>query len=141
MRKVLPYFCLNMIFKQFQHFKLKIVFCSLSKNLFTKKVIFLKFDTENGFSDSFPFRKCTFLYTSQLQLKSYNALFFFKISGLTPTLTVVQLLVDIRVEKPIGNCISSLMEYIEPPEYEMFDLSIHKTLNDTSLMFLIGHWR
>ena len=42
----------------------------------------VKFDTKNGFADSFLFQKCILLYTSQLQFESYGTLFF-KISWLT----------------------------------------------------------
>ena len=45
-----------------------------------------KFDIKNEFSDSFPFQKCTHLYTLQLQFKSYHAVYFFKFFWWTPAL-------------------------------------------------------
>ena len=74
--------CLNMIFKQFWHFKFPFFYKDLIWffAIFSNKSTFLvTVDIKNGFSDSFPFQKC--LYTSQLKFKSYFARYFSKFLG------------------------------------------------------------
>ena len=64
-------------------FTKNVIFC----RFFKKSTFLVKFDIKNGFSDSFPFQKCILLYTSLLQFKSYDAVYFSHFYGLTPTLT------------------------------------------------------